>query len=137
MTRHVALLRDINVGGKNKLPMKELKEIFLAAGCANVQSFIQSGNIIFDAKPALAKKIPAAVSAGIEAGFGLRIPVILRTAGELESALDNNPFLKAGVSEDLLHIMFLAALPTPDAVATLDPNRSPPDEFSVKGREIY
>ena len=55
---YLALLRGINVGGKNKLPMKDLTEIFIAAGCENVRTFIQSGNVIFRASPALSQQLP-------------------------------------------------------------------------------
>ncbi|MEP6716317.1 MAG: DUF1697 domain-containing protein [Terriglobia bacterium] len=135
--RYLALLRGINVGGKNKLPMKALKEIFAANGCANIVTFIQSGNVIFDAAAGKAGKLPAILSAAIEAGAGLRIPVVLRTAAELDAAVHSNPFLKAGADEDKLHIMFLADQPDSAAVAKLDPDRSPPDAFAVVGREIY
>ena len=58
MTVHVALLRGINVGGKNRLPMKSLSALFTDAGCTDVQTFVQSGNVIFRATPNLALQIP-------------------------------------------------------------------------------
>jgi uncharacterized protein (DUF1697 family) len=134
---HLALLRGINLGGRNKLLMQDLKALFVEAGCEQVRTFIQSGNVIFNAAPSLAAKIPGVISKRIEAAFGLRVPVILRTTGQLEDALGNNPFLKNGAAEETLHIMFLADLPNPGAVAKLDPDRSPPDAFAVRGREIY
>ncbi len=62
---HVALLRGINVGGKNKLLMKELVAIFERAGCEEVRSYIQSGNVVFRAKTALAGRLPELVSCAI------------------------------------------------------------------------
>lgn len=73
---HVALLRGINVGGKHKLPMKELVFLFEAAGCTEVRTYIQSGNVVFKASGTLAKKVPGLVSAGIRERFGFDAPVV-------------------------------------------------------------
>src|SRR5512142_401561 len=97
---HVALWRAINVGGNNKLPMKDLAEIFVAAGCADVQTYIQSGNVLFTATPEVAAGIANAISATITQSFGYRVPVVLRTAEELAAAIANNPYLEAGIAED-------------------------------------
>jgi uncharacterized protein (DUF1697 family) len=134
---HLALLRGINVGGKNKLPMKDLIEIFVQAGCDNVQTYIQSGNVIFAAAPALATRLAALITAQIAKRFGYQIPIVLRTAKELDAVVRHNPFLKAGAPEDTLHVMFLADLPNPRSVVALDPNRSPGDAFLVRGQEVY
>jgi uncharacterized protein (DUF1697 family) len=133
---HVALLRGINVGGKNPLPMKELVRMFQAAGCENVHTYIQSGNVIFDA-PTGNSKICDSVSASIEKRFGYRIPVILRTAPELRKVIGGNPFLKSAVDLKALHVYFLAQAPGARAIASLDPARSAPDAFHVLGQEIY
>lgn len=133
---HVALLRGINVGGKNPLPMKDLVRLFEAAGGENVQTYIQSGNVIFDA-PAAASKVGDTVSAAIEKRFGYRIPLILRTAPQLQKVIGGNPFLKAGVDPKWLHVYFLANAPSASAMAGLDPARSAPDAFQALGQEIY
>jgi len=134
---HLALMRGINVGGKNKLPMADLAAMFTAAGCQEVRTFIQSGNILFSATNPLAAKLPDLIAAQITKRFGYRTPVVLRTAAELKNVVRANPFLAQGLPEDNLHVLFLADRPTPAAVKTLDPNRSAPDQFIVRGREIY
>jgi len=134
---YVALLRAINVGGKNKLPMKDLVQICEAAGCLKVSSYIQSGNVIFSASPKDAARLPTLITAQIEKQFGHKPPVILRTKDQLDDVFRNNPFLKTGAPEELLHVMFLANMPAPAAVEKLDPHRSPPDTFIVRGQEIY
>jgi uncharacterized protein (DUF1697 family) len=133
----LALLRGVNVGGKNKLPMKDLAGMFADAGCDDVRTFIQSGNVIFKATPTLAARLPAAIAARIAERFGYRTPVVLRTAAELADVVANNPFLKRGAAEDALHVLFLASLPTSDMIHALDHDRSPPDAFIVQGREVY
>ncbi len=137
MSNFVALLRGVNVGGKNRLPMAELSRMFEDAGCSNVLTYIQSGNVRFSASQAKAAKVPRVISARIAERFGYRTPVILRTADELDETIRNNSFLLAGAPENHLHVLFLADQPEAAAVASLDPERSPPDAFEVRGREIY
>jgi uncharacterized protein (DUF1697 family) len=135
--RYLALLRGINVGGKNKLSMKDLIGVFTDSGCEHVKSYIQSGNVIFDAAPDVAARLPDVISARIAERFGYRTPVVLRTAAELAAVIAHNPFLGAGCAEDALHVYFLADQPDPRRVGQLDPDRSPPDRFEVSGREVY
>ncbi len=137
LSTHVALLRGINVGGKNMLPMKDLAEMFTEAGCTDVRTYIQSGNVVFAAPPTLVKTIPTHITNRIEELFGLRIPVILRTAAEMATTSRNNPFMKTGADEKLLNVFFLAHMPALENVLQLDPERSVPDSFSVHNREIY
>jgi uncharacterized protein (DUF1697 family) len=134
---HVALLRGINVGGKNKLPMDDLAAVFVEEECRDVRTYIQSGNVVFRAAPALAARLAERVPERIRRRFGLRVPVVLRTARELAKVALGNPFLTRGADQDELHVMFLADAPPKASVAGLDAERSPPDEFVVVGREIY
>jgi uncharacterized protein (DUF1697 family) len=134
---YVALLRGINVGGKNMLPMKGLARLFEDAGCASVRTYIQSGNVLFNASPAKAGKLPALIAKGIADQFGYRVPVLLRTVDEFRETIGNNPFLQAGAPENWLHVLFLETQPDASRIAALDPDRSPGDTYSVRGREIY
>jgi len=133
---YVALLRGINVGGKNILPMKDLSRMFAAAGCTEVRTYIQSGNVIFEA-PAGAPGIAEAIQADIEKRFGFRIPVILRNSRQLLKTIRDNPFLAAVEDQRWLHVYFLAHSPNARAIAGLDPLRSAPDAFHVLGQAIY
>lgn len=132
---YVALLRGINVGGKNKLPMKDLAAMFRKAGCTDVETFIQSGNVLFNAPAKVAKQITSVIPAEIEKRFGHRPPFVMRTAAQLSAAIAGNPF--AQLDEDLLYVMFLARTPDAERVGGLDAARSAPDEFAVRGAEIY
>ncbi len=131
----VALLRGINVGGKNKLPMKDLAEIFVNAGCEDVRTYIQSGNVVFRADPVLTEGIPSLIRESILSGFGYRVPVVTRTVLDLQEIVQVNPFPEAEANR--LLVLFLADLPDRALVETLDPNRSPGDEFAVVGREVF
>ena len=134
---YLALLRGINVGGKNKLAMKDLARLFVEAGCSEVRTFIQSGNVLFNAPRNGVKGLPDRITQSIEKLAGFRIPVVLRTKDELGHAIRSNPFVSAEVAEKTLHIYFLAAQPDEHAIASLDPKRSLPDLFVVRGREVY
>ncbi|MES1257444.1 MAG: DUF1697 domain-containing protein [Acidobacteriota bacterium] len=133
----VALLRGVNVGGKNILPMKELCGMFADAGCVDVKNYIQSGNVIFRAEPNLLPTLSATIGARIADRFGFHAPVVLRSHEDLAATIRDNPFIRRGESEEFLHVMFLADKPAPEHRNNLDADRSRPDEFSVRGREIY
>lgn len=134
---HLALLRGINVGGKNKLPMSDLRDLFTAAGCHDVQTYIQSGNVIFRADATVVTSLSDSITAQIAERFGYRVPIILRTVAQLDAVIQHNPFIVQGAAEETLHVYFLADQPGIDRVATLDTDRSPPDKFIVRGQEIY
>jgi len=134
----VALLRGINVGGKNKLPMNDLAELFTETGCSDVRTYIQSGNVVFCAPSTVVRSLPARVADAVERRFGFRVRLVLRSGVDLQDVVARNPFLRRrGVDPRTLHVGFLATKPTAARVAALDPDRSPPDEFQVRGREIY
>jgi uncharacterized protein (DUF1697 family) len=135
--RYVALLRGINVGGKNKLPMRELVALFGEAGAHNVRTYIQSGNVVFSAPNELARKIPRKVAELIANRLGFRAPVVLRGAKAFQDVLKKNPFPQAEAQPTTLHVAFLADRPTRSAIASLDSNRSPGDAFAVVGSEVY
>ena len=136
-TTYVALLRGGNVGGKNRLPMKELVQLFADAGCDKIRSYIQSGNVVFQADEKAAAALPDRLGTAIAQRYGFQAPLTLRSAEEMGGIIRNNPFLQVGAPEDTLHVMFLAAVPDPAQVASLDENRSRPDAFAVRGREVY
>ena len=132
--RRVALLRGVNVGGRNKVPMRALCEVFEGAGCSDVQSYIQSGNVVF--RSGLADgKLQQRLDAGIEERFGFAVPVVVRTAGELWAALQANPFTE--VAEERVAVMFLRDRPAPEALARLETERFLPERFAVVGGEIF
>jgi uncharacterized protein (DUF1697 family) len=135
VTMYAALLRAVNVGGR-KVPMRDLQALFEELGHEKVVTYIQSGNVVFDGKgraAALAEELAVA----IERAFGLRTPVVLRTKAELERVIAANPYAAPGIDGTKLHVVFLGEKPTAKAIATLDPDRSPPDEFTVVGKEVF
>lgn len=126
-----ALLRGINVGGRSKVSMPELVEVFRSLGHEEVASYIQSGNVVFRSTERGASHVATALEKAIEKQFALKTRVILRTHQELEAVAAGSPFA------DKVHVVFLAEAPKRKAIEALDPDRSPGDRFSVIGREIY
>lgn len=138
-TTYLALLRGINVGGKNLLPMADLRVLVGEAGGVDVRTYIQSGNVIFRATPDVARDLPARVGVAIAERFGLRVPVILRSADAVAAVVGGNPFLASdpAVAQQELHVVFLADTPENARATRLDPARSQPDQFRLCGRELY
>jgi uncharacterized protein (DUF1697 family) len=134
MTSYVALLRGINVGGSNTVPMADLRAMFAAVGFADAQTYIQSGNVVFSAN-ARETALVGQLEAAIAKGFSLQIPVVVRSRAQLAAVLAADPFPDA--ASNMAHVAFLSDKPSAKAIATLDPERSPPDEFLVAGREVY
>ena len=134
---YVALLRGINVGGRNRLPMDELARSFEQAGCVSVRTYIQSGNVVFVAAPSTALKARESVAAAVSARMGTGIPIVLRSVADLARVVEENPFLAESQDPRTLHVGFLSERPSPNRAASLDPDRSPPDEFVASGKEIY
>ena len=75
---YVALLRGINVGGKHKMPMKDLVEVCTGCKCADVRTYIQSGNVVFTAQASAVKKLAAELEKQLELRFGFAVPVVVR-----------------------------------------------------------
>jgi uncharacterized protein (DUF1697 family) len=134
---YVALLRGINVGGKNKLSMTDLVALFEEAGVQDVRTYIQSGNVLFAASRGVVDGLAKAVTGEIEVRFGLKVPVVVRSLTALEAVVEANPYRHHGSTPKALHVMFLMDEPPAPAVAALDRHRSPPDEFALLGREVF
>ncbi len=96
-----------------------------------------SRNVIFWADPHVVASLSAVMTARIAERFGYRVPVIVRTAAQIGDVMRHNPFVAEGAAPETLHVVFLADLPSAGGVAVLDPDRSPPDAFIVRGQEIY
>jgi uncharacterized protein (DUF1697 family) len=133
----VALLRGINVGGKTRVPMPKLRELFESLGLTDVQSYVQSGNVVFSSKSTKLAAPVASLEEKIAETFRVQVNVLLRTATELGKIAADHPFLADESELSHLHVVFLRDAPTRAAAGKLDPDRSPPDRFVVKRREIF
>ncbi len=137
MTRWLALLAGINVGGKTTVPMAELREVFAGLGYQQVQTYIQSGNVIFEADTPDESRLLSEIRPALSAAFGREIELILRKPAELEAVLAGNPFQGRQDDPTKLLVTFLAAAPAPDRTALLQPPPAETGELKLVGREIY
>lgn len=137
MPTYLALLRAVNVSGRNKLPMKELRDRMEASGYGNVRTYIQSGNVIFDHPSEDERGLRSAIADLLLAEFSVKSPVVLRSHAELAETVANCPFTVEAAEEKFFHVMFLGDAPSDDQIASLDPNRSPEDRWLVRDRDIY
>ena len=138
MQAYIAMLRGINVSGHKVIAMAALRELFEALGYTNVKTYVQSGNVVFDARNDSAKSAAKRIEAKILSALGHEVPVIIRTANEMRDVLAANPFVKQkGIDTQRLHITFLPKAPTQDGVKVLESRDAGPDRFAVIGREVY
>jgi uncharacterized protein (DUF1697 family) len=134
--KQIVLLRAVNVGGRNKLPMPALREALGDAGMCEVQSYVQSGNLVLDsaAKPdALAREVQGVIADG----FGLQIDVVVRTRAELAKVVRHDPLGEAADQEKLYQVTFCAEKPHPAAVAKVAERAVEGERLLAHGREIY
>jgi uncharacterized protein (DUF1697 family) len=143
MTTFIALLKGINVGGKNIIKMSDLKKAFESLGYTDVQTYIQSGNIIFKSNDN-EDTLNSAITQMIEEAFGLSIAVILRDAKEMEQIINNCPFTDEEIKEaeslakvECLYVAFLPMKPLQKKVEQLNAYCTESDRFAVVGRDVY
>lgn len=136
MKSWIALLRGINVGGHNKVPMAELREACGEAGFVDVATYIQSGNVALRADGS-ARKVAERLRALLTERFDVDVPVVLRSVGDVERVATSNPYLEEGVAEKELHVGFF--LDRPRAARLADLPEQPPgrESFRVVGAEVY
>ena len=132
-----ALLRGINLAGRNRVSMPELRSALEAIGLEDVVTYIQSGNVVFRSRTGGAQKLAASIEAQVAEVFGIEVVVLLRTPAGLAKVAAGNPFLRGGADPARLHVVFLSGRPAAKTAGRLDRDRSPPDEFKLEGREIY
>jgi uncharacterized protein (DUF1697 family) len=134
--KQIVLLRGVNVGGRNRLPMPALREALEQAGMKDVATYVQSGNVVLDspAKPdALARKCEALIAER----FDLRIGVVVRTRAELAKILAHDPFGAVAVQEKLYQVTFCARKPSKAALAKLAERAAQGERLVAHGRELY
>ena len=119
MASHLALLRGINVGGRNKVPMAELREVVTSLGYTGVTTYIQSGNVLFTTPESDTAKLASALEAAITGAFGIESSVVVLSRDELAQILDRNPYPEQP-NPKLVHVVFLNAEPRADLLDRIE-----------------
>ena len=145
--KYVALLRGINVGGKNMIKMEALRATFTALGYASVASYINSGNLIFECRsPHISKgvtdisaeaEIAAKIHDAIVKDFGFDISVMVRSMAEIARIISDSPFEGQFENDKDLHVFFLAEELSDEHSEFLLAKNSDAEMISIKGRTIY
>jgi uncharacterized protein (DUF1697 family) len=125
MTAFVAFLRGINVGGKHKIEMAALRQVFADAGFSNIKTILASGNVLFEATEADPARLKSSIEAALQQAFSHQISVLLRSRAEIQTLVDADPFGGIPVTpETRLYITFLPsapkALPGPAEIPTAE-----------------
>jgi uncharacterized protein (DUF1697 family) len=138
MQTYISMLRGINVSGQKMIKMDALKESFIESGFKNVQTYIQSGNVIFQTEKTKHKDLEKKIAQIILEKFNFEVPVIVIEPEELKTILKNNPFQK-DKRKDLSNsfITFLSDEPDKDNIDKIKQNQYLPDEFELIGKAVY
>jgi uncharacterized protein (DUF1697 family) len=136
-TSYIALLRGINVGGKNKVPMQTLRELITGISGSAVRTHLQSGNAVFTHEQQDPPRLAADLELAIAAELGLTISVLVRSGADLRRVVDGNPFPMEGINGSRFLVVFLSGPVPLDRLAAIDPATYAPDEFKPGVTEIY
>jgi uncharacterized protein (DUF1697 family) len=133
----IALLRGINVSGQKKIKMSELKSLFEEMGFQDVETYIQSGNVVFSSKKKSCEKLEAKISSGIKSRFNFDVHIIVINPEDIEYVLKNNPFIKKRKDAERLYVTFLAKMPSNDTIKKMLTIDYSPEEYFIDGKIIY
>jgi uncharacterized protein (DUF1697 family) len=134
---YVALLRGINVGRAKRIAMADLRGMLESLGYKDVATLGQSGNAIFSTGQGKPEAMEQKIATCIKTTFALDVAVMLRTAAELGTIVDANPFVARSIPTSDLHVAFLSADPPAKTSAALDHATFLPDEFAFGARAVY
>jgi uncharacterized protein (DUF1697 family) len=134
----ISLLRGVNVGGHHKVKMDNLRALYESLGCADVQTYINSGNVLFKTAGRDLVRLRKRIEGAIESACGFRSDVILRTPSDLRQVIAANPFAaRPGIEASKLAIHFLASGPDAAMRAQVLAIDAAPEELHIGARELY
>ncbi|HLA11129.1 MAG TPA: DUF1697 domain-containing protein [Pyrinomonadaceae bacterium] len=136
MSQYIAFLRAINVGG-HTVKMDRLREIFETLGYANVQTFIASGNVLFEAGAGKALALEKKIELSLKTELGYEVTTFIRKPEELTAIVRHRPLPDENVDGHTLYVGFTTTVPTRNLVERVGALSGAVDELSVNGREIY
>jgi uncharacterized protein (DUF1697 family) len=134
---YVALLRGINVGGSHMLPMKDLRLLFEENGCVDVQTYIQSGNVVFRSGISDAERLAKQLTTAVLKGRGFEPRVLVLRRSDLERAASNNPFPEAERNPASVHLFFLCEPARRADLKSMEALKAKTERFALKGKVLY
>ena len=137
MNTFVALLRGINVGGHNKLPMKELASVLGTIALSNIGTYIQSGNVVFQCNTSDQEILSQAIKAAVLESHGFAPEVLILSSRALQEAIAGNPFPDGEIEPKTLHLSFMATTPTNPNTDLLESLRALRERFLLTENVFY
>jgi uncharacterized protein (DUF1697 family) len=137
VTRYIVLLRGVNVGGHNKVPMAGFREVLESLHHADVATYIQSGNAVFTSRRGSAAKLATEIEAALTAQFAVDVRALVLNRTKLAQIRDQNPMLK--LDNDPTHhvVAFLSGKPKSAAIKAVNADPAAPEQFEILGDVIY
>jgi uncharacterized protein (DUF1697 family) len=136
MARHIVLLRGINLASRNRIAMPRLREALEEAGFDDVQTYVQSGNVVLTSSGSAAD-VARKVERQISQSFGLDIDVVVRTRSQLARVVERNPLAKVAKNPKRYQVSFLSAKPSAAVMRKLEEAAAETERVVLMGREIY
>jgi len=138
MNTFISMLRGINVSGQKKIRMVELKDLYESLNLVNVETYVQSGNVVFDTAEGDASKLAELIEAQIEKAFGYTVPTFIRDASDFQRIIEGNPFLKKRDEDPArLYVTFLYSAPSESKLSNLAIPTGEAAEFSIGDKEAF
>jgi len=137
MKKFIALLRGINVSGQRLIKMSDLKILFEKVGFKGVETYLQSGNVIFTSKETSTEKLSLKISSAIKKQFGFDVQLIVVTLEEIEQVIKKNPFIKKKKEVEKLYVVFLSEKPLIENMDKLNSIDYAPEEYIIDEKYIY
>jgi uncharacterized protein (DUF1697 family) len=137
MKTYITLLRGINVSGHNIIKMDRLKKLMVNLGFEKVQTYIQSGNIIYQAKQTDSSKLSESIKKEIQKDFGYEVPVYTLNVDVLETIIMHNPYSNKALDASFLHVTFLSSIPETEKIEILKSIDTKNDVFEIIGQTMY
>jgi len=138
MTTYISILRGINVSGQKIIKMDALKKMYENLNFEDIQTYVQSGNVIFSSKENEPKKLEKIISSKIKTQFGFDIPVIVLSAKTLETIIKNNPFAKDKLKDiSFLHVTFLADKTEQFSKESIIEKKLPNEEIEFTSNAVF
>jgi len=138
MKIYIALLRGINVSGQKKVPMGELRSILTSVGFDNVNTYIQSGNVVFESKENNTAFLEALISDKIKVAFGFEVPVLVKNRTEFKSIFKSNPFANVeAIARKQVYFVLLKNTPEKELVKLLSTEVYTNEDFKITANCVY
>jgi uncharacterized protein (DUF1697 family) len=132
---YFSILRGINVGGRKKIKMTDLKDLYESLSLENIETYIQSGNIVFQHKTTSTSALEDNIEKKIKEVFNFDVAVFIRTKDEFQKIIENNPFKNLDINK--LYVTFLTETPSKNIVKEIEKAKDESEQFSLSAKEIY